>query len=104
MVYIDIKKETSPICDRITIDESDIEISNIVKIDTDNWGDDDCPKMVTTVSAIDIKIKENVASKFNEIKDIMIIRYNYYNPAYHLNCHQQSCETQPDGSLLLKYA
>jgi hypothetical protein len=104
MVYVDIKSEvTRAIYDRLTIDESDIKISNISVIDKDNWGDDDCIKMVTTVDRIDILIEPSKAALFENVVDIQMIRYNYYQPAYHLNCRQESIEKQPDGSILLKY-
>lgn len=103
MVYVDIKKDSSILYDRIILDDTDIEVSNIKEINHDNWGDDDCIKMVTTVSAIDIKIKATAVSKLTKVSDILMIRFNYYQPAYHLNCSMQSCEKLPDGSLLLKY-
>ncbi len=102
MVYVDIKTTTKPY-DRIIIDESDIKLSNITEVRTDNWGDDDCEKMVTTVSAMTIEISKNIAERFNDVTDIQMIRYNYYRPAYHLNCHQVSCEKQANGSLLFRY-
>lgn len=104
MVYIDIKNDSSIIPDRIILDDNDIKVSNIKEINSDNWGDEDCIKMVTTVSSIDIKITANAAHKFTNVKDIRMIRFNYYQPSYHLNCSMQSSDKLADGSILLKFA
>lgn len=104
MVYVDIRKNASIIGDRITLDDKDIEVSNVKVIGCEDLGDEDCIKMVTTVSAIDVKIEADAVAKFPRLDNIFMIRFNYYQPAYELKCTMKSCEKLSDGSLLLKYA
>jgi hypothetical protein len=104
MVYIDVKKSSETLSKRLELNEADIKIEDVKITHEDNWGDDDCIKMVSDVAKATIKISANVAKDFEDVTSINFIRYNYYQPAYHLVCALQSKETMNNGSIVFKYA
>ena len=56
---------------------------------TDNWGDDDCLKMITTVNACTITIDKSIARDFIN-KIIRFIRWDYYKPAVFIEWNENT--------------
>ena len=97
MIYIDT---TNSISDRIEIsDDKAITVSNIDVAYSDNWGDEDAIKMVSTVNACKIIIDPSVADKFSDTDGIGFIRWNYYRPAYYITGKNWHKKTLPNGGI-----
>ena len=105
MITISVNENNDNIYKELHIpDNKNIKVTNINKIMTDDWGDDDCPKPVTTVSAITITIDKTIAHMFENVIGISFIRYDYYRPAYILNrCKHITKTKQPDGTIVFEY-
>ena len=68
---------------------------------TDNWGDDDCRKMVTLLTDCDITIDPSIAHNFDTTNEIHFIRWGYYKPAFAIdNQTKTTKETKEDGTLV----
>ena len=98
MIYVDTNDG------RISIDADNnkIRIKDIKIIDSDNWGDEDCIKMVTTITECNIIVDKSIASQLANCKKIAFLRWNYYKPAYHIIGKTQEFEYQNDGSIIIK--
>lgn len=78
-----------------------IKVENITDSETDNWGDDDCRKMVTLVHSGDILIDKSIANEFDNAPGIQFLRWGYYNPAYYIDPDSAvTKETLADGTLV----
>lgn len=108
MIYVDMKINCVNIGNRLSLDVDDslIQVKPLSEGWTDNWGDEDCHKMVTTLTDCDIIIDKSLKDEFKEVENISILRYNYYRPCYHID-HSRSVltekEEQPDGTIIYHY-
>lgn len=103
-VYIDARMKNQTRCEHIILDGRPITVSNATVVDKDDWGDEDCSKIVTMLSKATVKISAEVADRFKDVVHIDFIRYNYYSPAYHLCCKMQSMTKADDGALIIEFA
>ena len=87
---------------RINI-ENDDDAKIIIKKEgeTDNWGDEDCIKMVTEALDYEIIIKAAVADKFKDVTKISFFRKDYYRPCYHTIGNQEKI-IEPNGDIKFK--
>ena len=87
----------------ITIDDNDaVSVRIIEEGDSDNWGDDDCIKMVTILYACEIRIKKAYAELFKNISRINMYRRGYYNPAYCIDDKSQDKYYAENGDLIFR--
>ena len=107
MVYVDFRlKENaqSPVKglqQRISIDDSSkVTVRNIKVVDTIDCGDEDCTKMVTIVSGCDVYIDASESDLFENIIDITMVRYNYYQPCYDIDAESCEKEILADGTIV----
>ena len=88
-------------CRKTYDDDRLITIHNVKNGYTDNWGDDDCRKMVTLVNHCDIEINQIIAHDFDTVNEITFLRYDYYNPAYAVDHDTKTTkEILPNGNLV----
>lgn len=102
-VYIDCHpfKLNSIFPDRKTYDGNLITVKKLCEGYTDNWGDDDCTKMVTSLDTCDVIIDKSIADDFKEVTNISFVRYGYYKPAYHIDPNSTTTkELLPNGNLV----
>lgn len=72
--------------DIVSKDNNLVECNIIQSKGPDNWGDDDCPKMVSDVTKAEVILKDEVAKQYiKRPGKIDFIRYHFYNPAYHFD-------------------
>ena len=91
-------------------DNSLVKFHGMTCGDLENWGDEDCHKMVTNAFDCDIHIDKSIADQFirrtergnDGYKTIWFLRYDYYHPAFHLMLDEGdlSVEKQEDGSIV----
>ena len=101
MLYVDIPSTPQKLMGRLSYDDDNL-ITIDVKKDggSDNWGDDDCNKPVTTVFEADIKIDKSIADDFKNVNNITFLRWDYYRKAYSLHRTKQIKEILDDGSII----
>lgn len=69
----------------IEIKETDLSVTICQAKDPEDWGDDDCEKLVTPVTHAVITLSKSFCDKHlndNNERTITMIRYGYYNPCY----------------------
>ena len=100
MVYV----SESGIGKRLAFDDSSlVKVSPLSEGLTDNWGDEDCIKLVTTVTDCDITVDSSIVEDFSKIENLSFVRYNYYRPCYHITGRLAGKETLEDGSMVFHY-
>lgn len=106
MITIDYhNNKKNPLGNRKTYaDDSLVSIHLLEKGETDNWGDDDCRKMVTITENCDITIAPAAAKDFKAVSNrITFLRWGYYHPAYYIpNTTKITRIYHKDGSLTLQ--
>lgn len=82
-------------------DDKLITVKALTKGYTDNWGDEDCRKMVTLLTDCDIIIHPLIAHDFDTTTEINFVRYDYYKPAYAIDHDTKTVkEIKNDGTLI----
>ena len=100
MVYVDYKGENR-YNNRLSYeDNSLVHVVNREFLGEDDYGDEDCTKMVTRIGTCNIVIDASIADDFKDISEITFVRYNYYSPAYSINYTHCKKEYLEDGSIV----
>ena len=102
-VNIDVypSKLNSILGERKTYKENLITVRPLRKGYTDDWGDEDCRKIVTSLDTCDVIIDKSIAADFKDITTISFVRYGYYKPAYHIDPNSSTTkEILPNGNLV----
>ena len=108
MIYVDGKINCICVGNRLSLDVSNDKIKVVVLKEgvEDNWGDDDCHKMVTTLTDCDVIISAELKDEFEGVEDISLVRYNYYKPCYYIDhnlAELKDREVRPDGTIIFHY-
>ena len=100
MVYVDYKGENR-YNNRLSYeDNSLVHVVNREFLGEDDYGDEDCTKMVTRIGTCNIVIDASIADDFKDISEITFVRYNYYSPAYSINYTHCEKEYLEDGGIV----
>ena len=107
MIYVDKKINCIDKGNRMTVEGNNslIQVVPLIEVSTDNWGDDDCHKMVTTLLSCDIIVDKSLKDEFKEVENISILRYNYYDPCYFIDHRSElkEKEEKSDGTIIYHY-
>ena len=96
MLYIDAESGLN----RKTYENDDLVKIKINKSqEPDNWGDEDCIKMVSVVTDCEITINPSIADDFQDVNSISFYRKDYYEPAYYIHAKNQTKTINDDGSI-----
>ena len=106
-VYADFPKEVTkrPIIDQIWYDDNSlIKVTDMEVERTEDYGDEDCTKMVSIMRRCKIHIDKSIADDFKDVTYISTVRYNYYMPCYDMWDKTETKTVNPDGSITFTVA